>query len=66
MLINDELMSMTWLEIEYAWIWLLAYNFDMMNCTCWVKYAKWGIRWVIISLIDVDKWWDYVDDLIRD
>ena len=38
----------------------------MMNCTCWVKYAKWRIRWVILSLIDVDKWWAYVDDSIRD
>jgi len=24
------------------------------------------IRWVILSLIDVDKWWAYVNDLIRD
>jgi len=39
---------------------------EMMNCTCWVKYAKWRIRWVIFSLIDVDKWWACVDDLIRD
>ena len=45
---------------------MLAYNFEMMNCTCWVKYAKWRIRWVILSLIDVDKWWAYVDDLFRD
>ena len=45
---------------------MLAYNFEMMNCTCWVKYAKWRIRCVILSLIDVDKWWAYVDDLIRD
>jgi len=37
-----------------------------MNCTCWVKYAKWIIGWVILSSIDVDKWWAYVDDLIRD
>ena len=36
-----------------------------MNCTCWVKYAKWRIRWVILSLIDVDKWLAYVDDLIE-
>jgi len=44
---------------------LLAYNFEMIICTCWDKYAKWKIRWVIISLIDVDKWWAYVDDLIE-
>jgi len=44
---------------------LLAYNFWLMNCTCWVKYAKGRIRWVILSLTNVDKWWAYVDDLFR-
>jgi len=39
---------------------------EMMNCNCWVKYAKWRIRWVILSLIDVDKWWACVDNLIGD
>ena len=45
---------------------IVCLYFEMMNCTCCVKNAKWGIRWVILSLIDVDKWWAYVDDLIRD
>jgi len=35
----------------------LAYTFEMMNCICWVNYAKWGIRWVILILIDVVEWW---------
>ena len=62
-------------RIIYIYIWFgdsfdnddcFAYTFEMMNCTCWVKYVKRGIRWVTLSLIDVDKWWAYVDDLIRD
>jgi len=44
----------------------LAYTFKMMNCICWVDYAKWGIRWIIFVLIDVVKWWAYVNDFIRD
>jgi hypothetical protein len=48
------------------WWWLLAYNFEMMDCTCWVKHARWVMRWVLFSLIDVDKWRAYVDDLFRD
>jgi hypothetical protein len=45
---------------------LLAYNFEMMNWTWRVKNAKWKIKWVILSLIGVEKWWAYVDDMIRD
>jgi len=44
----------------------LAYTFKMMNCICWVDYAKWGIQWLIFVLVEVVKWWAYVDDLIID
>jgi hypothetical protein len=37
----------------------------MTNCTCWDKHARWVMKWVMFSLIDVDKWWAFVDDLIR-
>ena len=36
----------------------LVYIFEMMNCICWVNYANWGTRLVILILIDVVKWWD--------
>jgi len=54
-------------DVWFPLVMMVACLFlEMMNCDCWVKYAKWRKRWVIISLIDVDKWWACVDDLIRD
>jgi len=38
----------------------LDYTIEMMNCICWVNYAIWGIRWIIVMLIDVindEFWW---------
>ena len=45
------------IEWSFGDIDFLVYNFEMLNCVCWVNYAKWGIRWVILILIDVVKWW---------
>jgi len=38
---------------------ILAYTFEMMNYICWVNYAKWRIRWIILMSIDVinDEFW---------
>jgi len=53
-------------EVWFIWMWFdnlfgdddfLAYTFEMTNCICWVNYAKWGVRWVVLILIDVVKCW---------